>query len=385
MTYEYHCLLTDRICSDTRMSTTILNAPLVNNSLRESRLCGGEGVFRMSLEVKRPVTLKDVSKAAGLSLITVSRALRQPETVHAETRARIQQTIDDLGYVPNLAARSLVSKRSDMIGVVVPILASSLFADFAQGVTAALDAHGLRMLLALSNWSPEAEEAAVRTFIARQADAIILTGFSHTEETRRLLKRFDGPVVEAWNISDSVIDRAVGFDNYAAAAEMTRYLIDRGYKNIVMVGGASRNNDQAADRTRGFVDQMRKAGRPITPNSIVEFDNPATIEVGGPVISELLGRVDRPDAVFFLAELPAQGAMLWCLSNGIRVPQDVAIAGFGDLSHSALLPVPLTTVQIRGRAIGERAGEIAFNRLQGALSEPKVHDIGYSLIVRKST
>lgn len=339
----------------------------------------------MAVEMKKKVTLKDVSKAAGLSLITVSRALRQPETVHADTRERIQKTIAELGYVPNLAARSLVSKRSDMIGVVVPILASSLFADFAQGVTGALDAHGLRMLLAVSNWSPEAEEEAVRTFIARQADAIILTGFSHTDATRKMLERFDGPVVEAWNVSDDVIDSAVGFDNYAAAAEMTRYLIEKGYQNIVMVGGASRNNDQAADRTRGFVDTMRAAGRDVSPETIVEFDNPATIESGGPLIKALLDRPTPPDAAVFLAELPAQGAMLWCLSNGVRVPEDIAIAGFGDLSHSALLPVPMTTVQIRGRAIGERAAEIVFGRLQGNDADRSVHDIGYSLKIRKST
>lgn len=339
----------------------------------------------MAVETKKTVTLKDVSKAVGLSLITVSRALRQPETVHADTRERIQKTIVELGYVPNLAARSLVSKRSDMIGVVVPILASSLFADFAQGVTKTLDSHGLRMLLAVSNWSPEAEEEAVRTFIARQADAIILTGFSHTEATRKMLERFDGPVVEAWNVSDSVIDSAVGFDNYAAAAELTRYLIKKGYGKIVMVGGASKNNDQAADRTRGFIDAMRAAGRSVGADTIVEFDNPATIESGGPLIKSLLERDSPPDAVFFLAELPAQGAMLWCLSHGIRVPEDIAIAGFGDLSHSALLPVPMTTVQIRGRAIGERAAEIVFDRLQGKEADQSVHDIGYSLMIRKST
>ena len=339
----------------------------------------------MTVEPKKPVTLKDVSKAAGLSLITVSRALRQPETVHADTRERINKTIAELGYVPNLAARSLTSKRSDMIGVVVPILASSLFADFAQGVTKTLDAHGIRMLLAVSNWSPEAEEDAVRTFIARQADAIILTGFSHTDATRKMLERYDGPIVESWNMSDNVVDSAVGFDNYSAAADMTRYLIGEGYRNIVMVGGASKNNDQASDRTRAFVDTMRAAGRTVGPETIVEFENPATIESGGPLISALLARKNPPDAVFFLAELPAQGAMLWCLSNGVRVPEDVAIAGFGDLSHSALLPTPMTTVQIRGRAIGERAAEIVHRRLQGQEPDKAVEDIGYSLIIRKST
>lgn len=338
----------------------------------------------MVIGAKKQITLKDVSREAGLSYITVSRALRQPETVKETTREHIQATIDKLGYVPNLAARSLKSNRSDMIGVVVPILASSLFSDFAQGVTGALDAYGLRMLLALSNWSPEAEEEAVRTFIARQADAIILTGFSHTDATRAMLARFGGPVVEAWNISDTVIDSAVGFDNYQAACEMTGYLIDAGYERMVMVGGSSQNNDQAADRTRGFVDTMRGAGRDVGADTITEFDNPATIESGGPLIARLLERAAPPDAVFFLAELPAQGAMLWCLSNGVRVPEDVAIAGFGDLSVSSLLPVPLTTVRIRGRSIGERAAELVFDRLEDRDAARTVEDIGYSLQIRSS-
>ncbi|WP_204115544.1 LacI family DNA-binding transcriptional regulator [Shimia biformata] len=339
----------------------------------------------MANEVGKKVTLKDVASAAGLSLITVSRALREPDTVHPATRDKIQKTIDEIGYIPNLAARSLVSQRSDMIGVVVPILASSLFADFAEGVSKTLEPNGQRMLLAVSNWSPELEEEAVRTFIARQADAIILTGFSHTDATRRLLDRFPGPVVEAWNVRDNVIDSAVGFNNHAAAAEMTRYLIEKGYQEIVMVGGASLNNDQAADRTRGFIDAMTQAGREIRPDTIVEFNNPATIEAGGPILRELMARDRKPDAVFFLAELPAHGAMLWCMSHGVSVPDDVAIAGFGDLSLSALLPVPLTTVRIRGREIGEQAATQLIDRLNGAAPRQQIKDVGYRLQIRGST
>lgn len=339
----------------------------------------------MAQQGSKKVTLKDVSKASGLSLITVSRALRQPETVHADTRAKIQRTIEEIGYIPNLTARSLKSQRSDMIGVVVPILASSLFADFAQGVSHVLEPKRQQMLLAVSDWSPQKEEEAVRTFIARQADAIIVTGFSHNEATTKLLNTFSGPVVEAWNLRDSVIDSAVGFDNYAAAVEMTRYLIERGYENIVMVGGSSAHNDQAEDRTRGFMDAMRGAGRSVTDDTIVEFDNPATIEGGVALIQRLMARKNKPDAVFFLAELPAHGAMLWCLSNGVRVPDDVAIAGFGDLSLSALLPVPMTTVQIRGRAIGERSASLVMDRLEGQAESAATHDIGYHLQIREST
>lgn len=344
----------------------------------------GLEVAEQNSPVLRKITLRDVSRVAGLSLITVSRALRQPETVHADTRAKIQQTIEDLGYVPNLAARSLVSQRSDMIGVVVPILASSLFADFAQGVTRLLERRGQQMLLALSGWSPVKEEEAVRTFIARQADAIIVTGFSHSDTTRRLLQKFPGPVVEAWNVKRDIIDSAVGFDNHVAAAEMTRYLMAKGYEEIVLVGGERENNDQATDRTRGFIDAMREAGRSLRPDSIIELAHPATMESGSFIISNLLSRNKKPDAVFFLAELPAQGAMLWCASNGVRVPQDIAIAGFGDLSLSSLLPIPMTTVQIKGREIGETAADLVIRRLDGENTQQKMIDVGFDLKIRES-
>ncbi len=339
----------------------------------------------MAQDQHKKATLKDVSKAAGLSLITVSRALRKPETVHADTRAKVQRTIEEIGYVPNLAARSLKSQKSDMIGVVVPILASSLFADFAQGVNGILEPRGQQMLLAVSDWSPQKEEEAVRTFIARQADAIIVTGFSHSKGTKRLLEQFNGPVVEAWNLRDEAIDIAVGFDNYNASADMTRYLIDSGYQNIVLAGGASNNNDQSDDRTRGFTETMRNAQREIAADTIVTYDTPASLESGQRLIRDLLARDHKPDVVFFTAELPAQGAALWCLSQGIRVPEDIAIAGFGDLSHSALMPTPLTTVRIKGRALGECAATQVVERLETDITPSRIHDLGYELMIRKTT
>jgi len=219
------------------------------------------------------------TKAAGLSYITVSRALRQPETVRADTREKIQKT-----------------SRSSQV----------LFSRIS-----------LRALQKLS----------------------ISKGFECC------LPSATGP-------------RKPRSKRFGHSSPSKRYLIEQGYNDIVLVSGASENIDQFADRRRGFVDTMRDAGREVTPETIVQFENPATIESGGPLISTVLSRKSPPDAVMFLAELPAQGAMLWCLSNAVRVPEDIAIAGFGDLSHSALLPVPMTTVQIRGRAIGERTAEI---------------------------
>lgn len=333
---------------------------------------------------KSKVTLKDVSKAAGLSLITVSRALRQPETVHPDTREKVRRTIEDIGYVPNLVARALVSQKSDMVGVVVPVLHSSLFADFTQGAANVLRSHGLQMLLGVSDRATNHEEEAVRTFIARQADAIIVTGFTHTDACRKMLTNFGGPVVETWNLRDEAVDIVVGYDNFLAAADMTRYLINKGYQEIVMVGGTFDNNDQATDRHDGFIAAMREAGREVKPDSIVAVPNPTTIESGADLIMSLLARPVKPDAVFIQAELPAQGAMLACLSQGIRIPEDIAIASFGDLNLSALLPVPLTTIKVRSSEIGKRTADMVIKRLRGESIEQTSQDVGYDLVIRKS-
>lgn len=332
----------------------------------------------------RRVTLKDVSAASGLSLITVSRALRQPESVQEETRKKVLKTIEDIGYVPNLMARSLVSNRSNMIGVVVPILTSSLFADFAQGAETVLKGANLQMLLGVSQRSKNQEAEAVRTFIARQADAIIVTGFTHSKACEKLLRAFDGPVVETWNLRPDALDISVGYSNFDASVAMTRYLIEKGYQNIAMVGGAFDNNDQATDRQAGFLHAMREAGRSVPDANILAVPNPTTIESGGALILSLLERQTPPDAVFFQAELPAQGAMMACMSRGIRVPEEVAIAGFGDLSMSSLMPVPMTTIKIRAQEIGQRAAELVLQRLDQDGTHPSVEDVGFELMIRKS-
>lgn len=333
---------------------------------------------------RRRVTLKDVSAASGVSLITVSRTLRLPETVQEDTRKKVHKAIEDIGYVPNLAARSLVSKRSNMIGVVVPILTSSLFADFAQGAETVLKQAGQQMLLGVSQRSKEQEAEAVRTFIARQADAIIVTGFTHSQACHNLLRAFDGPVVETWNLRPEALDISVGYNNFEASATMTRYLIDKGYRNIATVGGAFDNNDQATDRQAGFLRTMKEAGRAVPPENILALPNPTTIESGGALILSLLARPNPPDAVFFQAELPAQGAMMACLARGIRVPEDVAIAGFGDLSISRLLSVPMTTIKVRAEDIGRRAAELVLQRLDQDGDDSIVDDVGYELMIRKS-
>jgi len=333
---------------------------------------------------KRNVTLRDVSKVAGLSLITISRALREPDSVKPETRKKIMQTIEEIGYVPNLTARSLVSQRSNMVGLVVPILTSSLFADLAQGIAGVMHDNDLQMLIAVSERSAERESEAVRTFLARQADAIIVTGFTHTLTCRKLLENFKGPIVETLNLRDEAVDLSVGYSNFDAAAEMTHYLIDKGYQEIAMVSGDFENNDQAIDRRDGFLSVMRAAGRTVRPEFIRSVPVPTTLENGRDIMMALIDGPVRPDVVFFQAEILAHGAVMACLACGLKMPEDIAVAGFGDLKLSALLPVPLTTIHVPSEEIGIRAARLVIDRLGEAEIQTAAHDVGYEIKVRQS-
>lgn len=336
----------------------------------------------------RNVTLQDVAEASGLSLITVSRSLRQPDMVQPATRERVKRAIDETGYLPNLTARALVSQRSGMVGVVVPILASSLFADFAQGVAAQLRSHERQMLLGVSNRSVDDEFEVIKTFIARRADAIIVTGFTHSDACKALLQRFDGPIVETWNLKPDAIDMCVGYDNYKASEAMTRYLLTKGYRRIAMVGGAFENNDQATDRRDGFLATMAEAGIHVPGEHVVSVPNPTTIDSGKDALLTLMRGSNPPDAIFFQAEIPAHGAIMACMSQGYAVPGDVALAGFGDLSLSEHLPVPLTTIQIRAHDIGSRAASMVLASLDGIQPDDaalvRQYDIGFEIMERQS-
>lgn len=337
-------------------------------------------------EPRKPITLKDVSDAAGVSLITVSRALRQPESVLPATRQRVMDAIKSTGYVPNLMARSLVSSRSNIVGLVVPTVGgSSLFADLAEQLAKELQEHSKQLLLGVYNWSESKEYEIVTAFLGRQVDALVLTGFSHSASLHERVRRFDGPIVEIGSIRTAPIDMAVGYDNFAAAYDMTTHLLKRDYRRIAVVHGSTTHNDQALERYDGYCAAMKDAGRKVSHQLTVAVPTPTTIEQGRTAMFSLLDLAQPPDAAFFQTDNLAHGAMMACLSRGVSVPGDVAIAGFGDLSMSALLPVPLTTVKARIDALGREAAKVLLARFAGQQSSSIIHDVGYELLIRAST
>jgi LacI family gluconate utilization system Gnt-I transcriptional repressor len=334
--------------------------------------------------MRKPVTLSDVSRIAGVSLITVSRVLHRSAPVSTETRDRVLAAVDQTGYVPNLTARSLVSARSNTVGVAVPVIRSSLFADLIEALGALLQDNGMQLMVGMYAWQLERETEIVTSFMGRQADAIVLNGFTHADALRTRLARFSGPIVETGNLGGEALDMAVGFSNFDAGFDMTRYLIERGYRRIAVVRGETRGNDQAEGRFAGFLAAMRDAGRSVPDTHIIVAPQPTTIEFGHHAMLQLLDTAPEVDAVFLQADGLAHGAAMACMSRGIAIPTQMALAGFGDLALSALLTVPLTTIRARAEAMGTVAAQLILKRLAGEEPESRIVDVGYELVARAS-
>jgi LacI family transcriptional regulator, gluconate utilization system Gnt-I transcriptional repressor len=309
-----------------------------------------------------PPRMADVARLAGVSKMTVSRVLAG-HSVALATRERVQQAIDQLGYVADAAAGALSSGRSEFVAVLVPSLASSNFSDTVRGLSASLEPHGLQLLIGDTDYDLEREERLVRSMLRHQPRCIALTGSRHTAATRTLLGRSGVPVVEMWDAPSDPIDAAVGFSNVNAAREMVRYLADKGYARIGFIGGASELDRRGLDRLKGFRAQMKALG--LDDTRIIRLgESPVTMSHGGPAMAALLEAWPDTQAVMCVSDMSAFGAIMECHRRGLSVPEDIAVAGFGNFEVSACCTPSITTVSVDAYGIGVRTGSTLLAALQ---------------------
>jgi LacI family gluconate utilization system Gnt-I transcriptional repressor len=298
--------------------------------------------------------MSDVARLAGVSKMTVSRVLAG-HSVALATRERVQKAIDDLGYVADAAAGALSSGRSEFVAVLVPSLASSNFSDTVRGLSAALEPHGLQLLIGDTDYHLDREENLVRSMLRHQPRCIALTGSRHTDATRTLLRRSGVPVVEMWDFPSDPIDAAVGFSNVNAAREMVRYLAERGHERIGFLGGASELDRRGLDRLKGFRMEMKALG--LVAGRVVRLgDSPITMSHGGPAMAALLDAWPDTQAVMCVSDMSAFGAIMESHRRGLSVPDDIAVAGFGNFEVAACCAPSITTVSVDAYGIGTRTG-----------------------------
>jgi len=331
----------------------------------------------------RTPTMKDVARAAGVSVMTVSRAFKRDASVGEATRVRIRTAADDLGYVFDSTAANLRSQRSHFVAVTIPSLGNANFADTVEAMTARLSQAGYQVLLGHTNYDTAREEELIEGFLSRRPEAIVVTGGAHTPRTRRLLSRAGVPVIETWDLPDDPIGHVVGFSNAAAVDLLVDHLTGLGHRRIAFIGGDAAVDTRGSDRRRGFVAAM--AARGLDATRLIDAGRPPiTMHGGAAAMARLLDTRPETDAVICVSDPSAFGALTECQRRGVAVPSDMAIAGFGAYDIADVSVPTLTTVDPCPAQIGARAAALVLDLLDRP-DAPRCERITPSLRVGQST
>jgi LacI family gluconate utilization system Gnt-I transcriptional repressor len=329
------------------------------------------------------VRMQDVAARAGVSVMTVSRALSDPSKVSQKTLLRVQAAVNDIHYVPNELAGSLSSRRSTAVGLIVPSINNSLYSSTIQAVSATLRARGFHLMIAQSGLDLENEEQAITAFLAQRVCGLILHNTQHTPRARELISKIGVPTVEIGSAVEGPLDHCVSYSNVAAAKAMTVHLGRLGYRRIGFVSLDLKSNDRARQRLEGYFAGIRELGLPQDASLAVETESGFK---GG---ADALGRLTKVhpsiDAIFFTADVMAVGALFECHRRGWKVPSRIAISSFDDVDLLRHVIPTITTLRIPREEIGQKSAEILMARLEGRSTMPKIVDMGFDIIQREST
>ena len=328
-------------------------------------------------------SIRDVAKLAGVSPITVSRALALPHQVAPATRERVDAAVAAIGYIPNRVAGSLASNRTHMIGAVVATLGNSIAADFIEGMASVVRRCGFQLLLGNSGFSIEEEEALVVEFLSRRADGIYLTGTTHTERCVRLLRESRTPTVELNSLTPDPIDMVIGFSNEKATFAMAEELARLGRRKVAFFGAATRYNERHAQRLRGYQRAVAAFGWDDDPALVAEM--PIDLSSPGVRLTALLAQRPDIDALMCATDVQAVGALFECQRRGIAVPRSLAITGFDDMEIAACVNPSLTTIRVPRHEIGRRAADLLLDRIAGRPIASPIVDLGFEIVRRRST
>lgn len=326
------------------------------------------------------ITVRDVARLAGVAPITVSRVLNTPAQVSAEVREKVQEVILKTGYVPNRMAGGLASSRSRLIAAVVPSTVMSVFMPTIEALNETLFDAGYQLMLGQSDYSAEREEALLEAIVGRRPDGIFLTGILRPSQGRTRLLASGIPVVETWDLTPTPIDMLVGFSHADIGREVARFLLGKGRRRPAMIRAA---DERAERRAHAFEDALRQAGVGLV--TTINVGASRSLRSGRDALAQLLAQQPDVDAVFCSSDLLALGVATEARVRGIRIPDDLALMGFGDVSFAADMAPALSTVRINGADMGRLAARCLIDRAEGRAVSPAVHDLGFSIVERETT
>jgi len=333
-----------------------------------------------------PARLKDIALDLNVSVGTVSKVLRDHPDIGAETRARVLKRMSEVNYRPNLAARALVTGRSYIIGLVVPDLVHPFFGQVAKALSRVLRKKGYSLVLSSYEGDPELELQEIDQLLTRRVDALILASAQSASGGFRRIAEHKTPFVLVDRRFAGFAANFVGVDDSGVGSIVATHLIGIGCRRIAHIGGPQVST--AIGRAEGFRRAMAARGRAVRPEYVImrEHGDDAGEAIGYSAMKQLLCLDPHPDGVFCYNDPTAMGAMKAVLEAGLRIPEDVALAGCGNVTYAEFLRVPLTSVDQQSDAIGEQAAKMALQLLsKKGISRPKQVLLEPKLIVRAST
>lgn len=332
----------------------------------------------MAIKKKRP-TLQDIADRVGVTKMTVSRCLRDPAQVSEAIREKVEQAVEDLGYIPNRAPDILSNAKSNAIGVLVPSLTNQVFAEVIRGIESVTTPAGYQTMIAHYGYSEELEEQSIASLLSYNVDAIILSENVHTDKARKMLQTASIPVVEIMDSYSPRIEQAVGFDNTQAAKEMTQTMLAQGREHIAYF--AARMDERTRLKMEGYRQALEEVGKiEIT----LQTEDASSFTLGSKLLGEVLDKYPYVDGIFCTNDDLAIGALYECQRRGISIPEQMAIAGFHGHDISQVMIPKLATVITPREEIGKVAATQLIERLKGNQDWSACIDLGYQIEIGES-
>ena len=325
------------------------------------------------------VTMRDVARAVGMSPMTVSRALRDDETVNAKTRAKIRETAQNLGYVYDTTAQAFRTQKSGFVAVTLPSINNANFAETFRALTNGLSGTGIQILLGSTNYRVEKEEELVKQLLARNPEALVMTGGHHTPATREIISARKLPVIEMWDLPAEPLGHVVGFSNDTAMAGMVAHLAKTGRTRLAFVGASEGADMRGAERRAGVIAEAKALGLPEVA-MIDAGAAPVSMRHGFAAIEALGQGVRDYDALVCVSDPVAFGCLSACQRMGLDVPGEIAVTGFGSFEVAQVSNPRITTVNVNADAIGLKVVELLQDIFAGEATEPRVIDVGSKLV-----
>ena len=310
----------------------------------------------MTITPDRPLTLRDVSEASGVSEMTVSRVLRNRGDVSDATREKVLKAAKRLGYVPNKIAGALASQQVNLVAVIIPSMSNMVFPEVMTGISRALEDSELQPVVGITDYLPEKEEKVLYEMLSWRPSGVIIAGLEHTDASRAMLENAGIPIVEIMDSDGSPIDSVVGISHRAAGRQMAEAIVAAGYRKIGFLGTKMADDHRARKRLEGLTEGLAEHGIALADTEL--YSGGSALKKGRELTEAILSRNPDLDFLYYSNDMIGAGGLLYCLEKGLDVPGKLGLAGFNGVDFLDGLPMRLATIDACRREIGEAAANI---------------------------